>query len=125
MRLLLDTYALIYALAEPGELEEPAQAELAASENDVFFTPASIWEIEIKVSIGKLERPAADVVAAAQSSFDELVITSEHAAAAGQLPMHHRDPFDRMIIAQARAEGLVVVSPDETFPLYDVDLMDC
>jgi PIN domain nuclease of toxin-antitoxin system len=125
VRLLLDTYALIYALARPDELRESARRAIANSENEVFFTPANVWEIEIKVGIGKLERPAADVVDAARSSFDELKITAPHAAAAGQLPKHHSDPFDRMIIAQAIEEELTAVTPDEIFPLYDVPVMDC
>lgn len=125
MRLLLDTYALIYALARPGDLAAPARREIAAPGNEVFFTPAGVWEIEIKVSIGKLERPAADVVEAARAVFAELPITAAHAAAAGRLPLHHRDPFDRMIIAQALAEGLTVVTPDEKFAPYGVPVMDC
>lgn len=125
MRLLLDTYALIYSLARPEDLKESARSEIEDPDNEVFFTPANVWEIEIKVSIGKLERPAADVVEASQSSFTELPITSRHAATAGQLPMHHRDPFDRMIIAQGQSEDLTVVTPDDKFPLYDVDVMDC
>lgn len=125
MKLLLDTYALIYALARPDGLKEPARTEIADPENEVFFTPANVWEIEIKVSIGKLERPAANLVQAARSSFSELPITSPHAATAGQLPMHHRDPFDRMIIAQGQEEECTVVTPDDKFPLYDVDVMDC
>ncbi|MEF8817046.1 MAG: type II toxin-antitoxin system VapC family toxin [Salinibacter sp.] len=124
MKLLLDTYTLIYALARPDDLKEPAQTELADPENEVFFTPANVWEIEIKVSIGKLERPATDVVRAAQSSFTELLISSAHAATAGQLPMHHRDPFDRVIIAQGQEEGCTIVTPDDKFPLYDVDVID-
>lgn len=125
MKLLLDTYALIYALAQPDDLKEPAQTEIDDPENEVFFTPANVWEIEIKVSIGKLERPAADVVEAARASFDELLISSVHAAIAGKLPMHHRDPFDRMIIAQGQEEDYTIVTPDDKFPLYDVDVMDC
>lgn len=125
MRLLLDTYTLIYALARPEDLGEPARSQIADLSNEVFFTPANVWEIEIKGSIGKLERPASDVVEAARSSFVELPITAPHAVTAGQLPMHHRDPFDRMIIAQGQEEGLVIVTPDETFALYDVDVRDC
>lgn len=125
MRLLLDTYTLIYALARPEDLGEPARSQIADLANEVFFTPANVWEIEIKVSIGKLERPASDVVEAARSSFVELPITAPHAATAGQLPVHHRDPFDRMIIAQGQEEGLTIVTPDETFALYDVDVRDC
>ena len=67
----------------------------------------------------------ADVVQAARSSFVELPITATHAATAGQLPMHHRDPFDRMFIVQGQEEECTVVTPDDTFPLYGVDVMDC
>jgi PIN domain nuclease of toxin-antitoxin system len=125
LRLLLDTYALIYSLARPEDLKESARAEIADPDNEVFFTPANVWEIEIKVSIGKLERPADDVVEAARSSFDELPISALHAAIAGQLPMHHRDPFDRMIIAQGQEEDLTVATPDDKFSLYDVDVIGC
>lgn len=125
MRLLLDTYALIYALARPADLKEPALSEISNPENEVFFTPANVWEIEIKVAIGKLERPAESVVEAARSSFEEVPITSPHAALAGQLPMHHRDPFDRMIIAQGVEEELTIVTPDGTFSSYEVEVMDC
>jgi PIN domain nuclease of toxin-antitoxin system len=125
LRLLLDTYALIYSLARPEDLKESARAEIADPDNEVFFTPANVWEIEIKVSIGKLERPADDVVEAARSSFEELPISALHAANAGQLPMHHRDPFDRMIIAQGQEEDLTVASPDDKFSLYDVDVIGC
>ena len=125
MRLLLDTYALIYALARPADLKEPALSEISDPESEVFFTPANVWEIEIKVAIGKLDRPAESVVEAARFSFEEVPITSPHAALAGQLPMHHRDPFDRMIIAQGVEEELTVVTPDAAFSNYDVKVMDC
>jgi len=125
LRLLLDTYALIYPLARPEDLKESARAEIADPDNEVFFTPANVWEIEIKVSIGKLERPADDVVEAARSSFDELSISALHAATAGQLPKHHQDPFDRMIIAQGQEEDLTIATPDDKFSLYDVDVIVC
>jgi PIN domain nuclease of toxin-antitoxin system len=125
VRLLLDTYALIYALARPEDLKEPALSKIPDPESEVFFTPANVWEIEIKVAIGKLNRPAESVVEAARSSFEEVPITSPHAALAGQLPMHHRDPFDRMIIAQGVEENLTVVTPDDAFSNYDVEIMDC
>ena len=85
-----------------------------------------MWEIEIKAKSGKLVRPAADVVAAAGwEGYAELAISARHAEAAGRLPLHHADPFDRVVIAQARTEGLTVVTRDGAFEPYDVDVLPC
>ena len=125
MKLLLDTHTFLWFIEGSSELNSHARAVIEEEENDRYLSMASLWEMAIKVSIGKLERPATDVVRAAQSSFTELLISSAHAATAGQLPMHHRDPFDRVIIAQGQEEECTVVTPDDKFPLYDVDVMDC
>ncbi len=92
-------------------------------DNEVFFSSANVWEIEIKAALGKLERPATEVAQAARAQgFAELPITSAHAVRAARLPMHHRDPFDRMLIGQAMEEGLTVVTSDALFAPYGVDV---
>ena len=85
-----------------------------------------MWEIEIKAKTGKLVPPAEDTLAAARSlPLGELALTAEHARAAGRLPLHHHDPFDRALIAQAHVEGLTVVTRDGAFGLYDVAVLSC
>ena len=126
MRLLLDTHALIYALARPDALSDAMQTLLVDAEHEVYFSPASIWEIEIKAAAGKLERPSADVAVEARAQgFTELVITSEHAVRAARLPLHHRDPFDRMLVAQAQERGLTLVTDDGLVATYDVPVLPC
>ena len=126
MRLLLDTNALIYLVGEPDAMRAEALAAVRDPANAVFFSAANVWEIEIKAKKGALARPAPDVVAAAgRQGYDELAISARHAEAAGRLPLHHADPFDRVIIAQAQAEGLTVVTRDGAFELYDVAVLPC
>ncbi len=123
---LLDTFALICLLSAPERMKRAARERVADPAHRVLFSPANIWEIEIKATLGKLARPAPDVVQAARSlGLIDLRITAEHAAAAGQLPPHHRDPFDRMLVAQARSEDLAVVTPDALFAAYDVPVLRC
>ncbi len=83
----------------------------------------SIWELEIKRAVGKLKLPGDPAALVDYSGFDRLQITFEHASAAGRLPLHHRDPFDRMLIAQARVEGLTLITADEQLGAYDVPLL--
>lgn len=126
MRLLLDTNALIYLVGEPDAMRAEAREAVMDPANDVFFSAANIWEIEIKAKKGMLDRPAPDVVAAAgRQGYAELAISARHAEAAGRLPLHHADPFDRVIIAQAQAEGLTVVTRDGAFGPYDVAVFPC
>lgn len=126
MRLLLDTNALIYLVGEPDAMRAEALNAVTDPANAVFFSAANVWEIEIKVTSGKLTRPAADVVAAAiRQGYAELPISARHGEAAGRLPTHHHDPFDRVIIAQALAEGFTVVTRDAVFHRYDVPVLLC
>ena len=119
MRLLLDTHALIWWVGDDSHLGALAREAIASPENDVFVSPASIWEIGIKQKKGMLEAPD-DLVAAAERSFIEVPITFRHAEQAGMLPRHHDDPFDRMLIAQAQAEGLTIVTADAAIRRYGV-----
>ncbi len=123
MRLLLDTHAFIWACGEPAKLPSAARTAIAAAENDIFVSAASAWEIAIKRALGRVEFPL--------ERFDELLtdmgmeplaMTAAHAIAAGNLPRHHDDPFDRMLIAQATIERLSLVTVDRIFPKYDVYL---
>lgn len=126
MRLLVDTHALIYALVRPDVLRGETRAALVDAAHEVYFSAASIWEIEIKAALGKLARPPGDVAAEARAQgFTELVITSEHAVRAARLPPHHRDPFDRMLVAQAQQEGLTLVTDDALVAAYEVAVLPC
>jgi PIN domain nuclease of toxin-antitoxin system len=126
MRLLLDTNALIWLLASPSRAAATARDAVTDPANEVFFSAVNVWEIEIKAAIGKLERPAPDAIVAAHAQgYAELPLTARHAAALRGLPLHHADPFDRLLIAQAQAEGLTLVTRDRAFDRYDVPTLAC
>ena len=115
--LLLDTHLLLWALAEPTRLGKHLRRQLDAS--DVYVSAASIWEIAIKAALGKVDADPQLVDAAIEpTGFLPLPITGAHAAAVGLLPPHHRDPFDRLLIAQARSEGLRLVTNDAALRVY-------
>ena len=119
-RLLLDTHVVLWALAEPEQLTRPARTALEEAENEVLVSVVSGWEIALKRALGKLEAPDDLEAAIRMQGFEPLLMTFHHAAQAGRLPPHHRDPFDRMLIAQAQAEGLVLVTRDPDIPRYGV-----
>ena len=122
MRLLLDTHALLWWLLDDAALSQTAQTEMRNSVNDVFVSAVSGWEIAIKYKLGKLPNAAPLVVgldtAVAREGFVELPITLRDGERAGSLPMLHKDPFDRMLIAQAMADSLVLVSNQGIFDRY-------
>ena len=124
MRLLLDTHAFLWWLAGNTRLPMSARRAIEDPENDVIVSAASAWEIATRHRIGKLSEAAAvaqDVAGAiASQGFEELPITVEDAECAGWLPGPHGDPFDRMLIAQAVARGLALVSIDRVFDKYGV-----
>jgi PIN domain nuclease of toxin-antitoxin system len=123
VRLLLDTHALLWALGDADELERTARSAIVDPENSVLVSAASAWEISIKKALGRLDAPddLADQLAA--SHFEPLAITIAHSLAAGALPRHHTDPFDRMLAAQARLEGLTIVTRDKNIARYAVDTL--
>ncbi len=123
MSLLLDTHVLLWWLSDDPLLPTAAREAIASPENEVFVSAASAWEIAIKKAAGRLDAPDDLVEAVEASDFDTLPITLVHAIAAGTLPPHHSDPFDRMLIAQARTDGLTLISIDKRFPQYDVKLL--
>jgi len=123
---LLDTFALVALLSAPFRMKPEARALVLSQIQNTYFSPASIWEIELKISIGKLSKPTADIMDAARAQgYKDLLITAEHATAASRLPLIHWDPFDRMLIAQAFANGLTIVTPDSRFSEYNVPLLPC
>ena len=119
-RLLVDTSVLLWALSGSPRLGDDVREALADASNDVFVSAASIWEIAIKRASGRLRAPShlADSIEAA--GFTELPVDSFHAELAGNLPKHHGDPFDRMLVAQAQVEGLTLVTADANIPRYAV-----
>jgi PIN domain nuclease of toxin-antitoxin system len=117
LRILLDTHVLLWALAAPSKL--PLAARRAIERGDVYVSAASVWEVAIKAALGKLVAKAADVLAAIEpAGFSLLPITGEHAAYVADLPMHHRDPFDRLLVAQALHEPMRLLSNDEILRAY-------
>ncbi|MEA2755833.1 MAG: hypothetical protein QOJ54_2122 [Aliidongia sp.] len=124
MKLLLGTHIFIWACAEPEKLSHAERAAISNPDNDVFVSAASAWEIAIKRALGRIEFPVARFEEFALSTgIESLPMTVRHAIAAGGLPRHHDDPFDRMLIAQARSEGATLVTSDGKFPLYDVPIL--
>jgi PIN domain nuclease of toxin-antitoxin system len=123
-RLLLDTHVLLSWLAGETLPAEMADA-IAEPSNPVAVSAASIWEITIKRQLGKLRFEGSPAHEVREAGFEHLPITADHAEVAGGLPPHHRDPFDRMLVAQANAEGLTLVSWDSAFSLYDVRVVGC
>jgi len=115
--------AQLWWLADDPLLPEEATVAIADAGTEVVVSAATAWEISIKAASGRLVAPDDLLDALAANDFDTLAISAGHAIAAGRLPAHHPDPFDRMLIAQARAEGLTLVSVDRRFPAYDVELL--
>ena len=123
MRLLLDTHVLLWWLADETDRIGAVAADEIRHADEVFVSVASVWEIEIKRVSGKLESGDDLAGTLRTSGFDVIDIRIDHATLAARLPQHHRDPFDRMLIAQAQAEGLTLVTADKLIPLYDVAIM--
>ncbi|MDE0675579.1 MAG: type II toxin-antitoxin system VapC family toxin [Acidimicrobiia bacterium] len=119
-RLLLDTHVVLWWLSDDQRLDEGARRLIANPANHAAVSAASVWEMAIKSSIGKLSAPDGVEKAILACGFAPLAITIEHAARVGELPLHHRDPFDRMLIAQAQLEGLELLTADGRLGEYSV-----
>ena len=129
MKLLLDTHVFLWWLADDPRLGKSGRRALEDGETRVFVSAASIWEIAIKAALGKLrikaEKPIdrlADLVE--RAGFDDLPITAAHAAGIRDLPPLHADPFDRMLVSQARLEEMLLVTADSQLMQYDVARLD-
>lgn len=124
MNLLLDTHILLWWLDDSDFLSKHAHDAIATTDNLIFVSVAVIWEIRIKQALGKLEITVDFLNVLKQQGFELLSISAEHAFEVGELPMHHRDPFDRMLIAQAMEEGLTIVTHDRVFKKYKVPILE-
>ncbi len=122
MSLLIDTHVVLWWLADDVTLSDEVKSTLD-NEPEVYVSAATVWEIAIKQAIGKIVEPTDLLEQIHVSGFRELDICSEHAMAAGRLPLIHRDPFDRMLVAQARCEGMTLVTRDPHCQKYDVPVL--
>ena len=120
---MLDAHALLWWLDDDPTLDRAARTSIADPANDVVVSAATVWELEIKRAMGRLEAPADLLHVLDAEEFDCLPILGEDAIHAATLPMHHRDPFDRMVLAQALRLDAVVVSRDRAFTAYDVAVL--
>ena len=120
MRLLPDTHAFLWLLAGDDRLSTRAADLLADASNEVLLSAAVVWEVALKRSLGKLDAPSDLVELLLDAGAVELAVKAIHADAVASLPWHHRDPFDRMLVAQAELERAVLLSADEALHAYDV-----
>jgi PIN domain nuclease of toxin-antitoxin system len=121
--LLLDAHTVLWWLADDPNLGADARTAIADPANDVLVSAATVWEVAIKRALGKLESPDGLIDALEIVGFDVLPIAGRDAEAAGALPPHHRDPFDRMLVAQAQRLGALIVSRDPAFADYEADVL--
>jgi PIN domain nuclease of toxin-antitoxin system len=126
MQYLLDTHVLIWWITSDKRLSEKTRTLISSHRNTLHWSVVSSWEISIKHALGRLvfdEAPEILIPAELdRNHIDTLLITNTHAFTAGQLPPHHKDPFDRMLVAQAQRESLGIISNDSKLGLYDVDV---
>jgi PIN domain nuclease of toxin-antitoxin system len=126
VRLLLDTHALLWWLSDDERLGLPARDLIADPTNDVLVSVASLWEITVKVRVGKLQANIEEIGEACErDGFIKLAITPGHLKMLVGLPMHHRDPFDHLLIAQAMTEDATFLSDDRNMRLYAVQTVAC
>lgn len=123
MKLLLDTHVLLWWLDDPLLLSEVAREFIQDSGNEVLVSAASFWEIAIKRQLGKLKAPERIEGALIEIGLTELPVTISHAMMTERLPMHHRDPFDRLLIAQAMVESALIITRDSAFEAYQHPLV--
>jgi PIN domain nuclease of toxin-antitoxin system len=124
VRLLLDAHALLWWLTDDRRLTVRAREAIASPSSSIHVSAATIWEIEIKAAIGRLRLGDVDLVARCEAEgFSGVPVTAAHAQAAARLPRHHADPFDRMLVAQCRMEGLTCVTRDRALSAYAIPLV--
>ena len=129
MRVLLDTHCWLWWISDPAHLSEEALETIRTGENEIYFSAASSWEISIKVALGKLllpEKPSAFIpIRLSRDGILPLPIQHAHALHLAGLPLLHRDPFDRMLVAQAQLEKLTLLTADRQLEKYDVQVLFC
>ena len=122
MRLLLDTHVFLWWRADSRHLRAPARRAIAEA-RIVFVSAATAWEAATKAALGRLRLPDTIESGVIDSGFEKLPISFSHAESAARLPPHHADPFDRMLVAQARVETLTLVTHDRRLAAYDVEIL--
>ena len=123
MRLLLDTHAALWWLSGDERVGDLAERELSSRRNEVLLSAAVVWEVAIKSSLGKLDAPGEFASTLRGAGVQALPVSLDHAAAVEHLPWHHRDPFDRLLVAQASVEGASILTSDQAFEPYGVPLI--
>jgi PIN domain nuclease of toxin-antitoxin system len=121
--LLLDAHALLWWLADDPQLDAATSRSIADPANDVLVSAATVWEIEVKRVAGRLRAPMELLDAIRQSGMDTLPVTATDAVSAAALPMHHGDPFDRMLVAQAQRLDALIVSRDQALDAYEANVL--
>jgi PIN domain nuclease of toxin-antitoxin system len=124
MRLLLDSHVIVWWAMFPGRLRSDARGAIIEPDNEIHISAASIWELGLKIARGKLRLPAGYAAHLLAHGFNELPVSIAHAGRATELPPLHGDPFDRLLIAQALEEGLVLVTGDQAIIRYDVPTLE-
>lgn len=123
MKLLLDTHVLLALLSSDYRISPIAHEAMERPDAQSIVSVVSVWEMAIKRSIGKLKAPENVIELIEKAGARTLTITLQHAHATGELPLHHRDPFDRLLIVQAQLEGCAIVTGDSAFAAYDVPVI--
>jgi PIN domain nuclease of toxin-antitoxin system len=124
MRMLLDTHVVLWSVEAPHRLGPAARADLSDRSHEVLVSVVALWELATKRAIGKLQLDVVELVDELRSQdIDLLPVRPEHALSVADLPLHHRDPFDRMLVAQARHEGLTLVTADRRLEAYSVAVL--
>jgi PIN domain nuclease of toxin-antitoxin system len=127
MRLLLDSHAFLWSATGDTRLSARARSAIEDPDNDRFLSVASAWELMLKVQVGKLKLPstAAEFFRnqLSEMAMESLPVLTSHVMRLEAIPLHHRDPFDRLLIAQSQVEGLAIVTADPAFALYEVDVL--
>jgi len=118
VRLLLDTHLLLWWLGDSSSLPRSAREAIREPENTIFVSAVTLWEIWLKKSLGKLRLPGNFEAKLASEAFESLPMVGAHAREVASLPWHHRDPFDRMLVAQARSERLILLTADDHLEAY-------
>jgi PIN domain nuclease of toxin-antitoxin system len=126
MKLLLDTHTFLWWITDDPHLSSKARALIGNRRNTLYWSAASSWEIAIKYALGRLPLPEAPeqfvLTELKKNRIESIPIMDAHAFQAGLLPLHHRDPFDRMLVAQAQVESLGLISNDQQLLFYDVEV---
>ena len=121
--ILLDSHALLWWEADDARLSDRARERIERPDSTALFSAVSLWELAIKQALGKLRLPDSLLSRLTEEGFQELPVTAAHGLLAGGLPRHHNDPFDRMLVAQASSEGLVIVTADTRIGAYNVPVL--